>query len=242
MLHHLDIMIKDLKFTRMDLAVSNVLRHKALQDVDLESAVHYATEFIDIFSSPEFYEHKNAVVQVHKYRATLPCDFIGIYQVMDNRTNKCLRSTTGNFLPEYKKYSIPQVLGSSEETFRIQNSILITSICEGELTISYKALPIDEEGFPMIYDNPLYLKTLELYIKVEVFTDKADLQEIPEQVLKRAQQDYYTSAKSLEQMLNTPSESEMESIMRQWTTPIQGVTYFDDGFDALGNRQYIRRH
>jgi len=42
---------------------------------------------------------------------------------------------------------------------------------------------IDEEGLPMIPDNPIFLKTLELYIKKEYFTILFDMGKISPAVL-----------------------------------------------------------
>jgi hypothetical protein len=65
----------------------------------------------------------------------------------------------------------------------VQGRILTTSSKCTTVDISYKALMIDEEGLPMIPDNPIFLKTLELYIKKEYFTILFDMGKISPAVL-----------------------------------------------------------
>ena len=49
---------------------------------------------------------------------------------------------------------------------------------------------LDENGFPMIPDMPLFQKALELYIKTEWFTVLFDMDKINGSVLQHTEQDY----------------------------------------------------
>jgi hypothetical protein len=52
------------------------------------------------------------------------------------------------------------------------------------VAISYKSIPVDKDGFPLLIDNPVFLKALELYIKKEVFTVLFDMGKITPPVLQ----------------------------------------------------------
>ena len=110
------------------------------------------------------------------------------------------------------------------------------------MKINYKSIPVDENGFPLILDNSVYLKALELYIKKEVFTIKFDQGEVSDRVLQHTEQQYAWSAGQLQSEFSIPSESEMESISRMFTELVQTTTHFDNGFRNLGDRQYLRQH
>ena len=113
---------------------------------------------------------------------------------------------------------------------------------EGEVLVSYKAIPVDDEGKPLLLNNSTYLKALEMYIKVEVFTILYDEDKIKPGPLQNAQQQYAWAVGKLQSEMTIPSESEMESICRSWTTMIQRTTEFDSGFRNNGNREYLRIH
>ena len=238
-------MIKNNQYIRLQEVLSRILRHPLLQSVNMEQAVQYTVDFIHIFGLPDMYEDKEILVTIENFRGELPCDLISINQVKDTCSHVCLRSMTDTFLPDgYKKQRrTAGFIGYHDEpAFKVQNRIIFTSFENGEVRVSYKAIPVDEHGFPLILDNSVYLKALELYIKKEVFGIKFDQGELSEKVLQHTEQQYAWSAGQLQSEFSIPSESEMESICRSWTTLIQRTTDFDNGWKNLGDREYLRQH
>lgn len=238
-------MIKNPRYTRLFLVLDRILRHPMLQNVTLEAAIQYTVDFMHIVGTPEMFQDKEITLTLHNYRAELPCDLIAVNQVMDCKTHSCLRSMTDTFDPD-GIVNGRQTLGyrgyREEDTFKVQNTILISSIKEGDIKVSYKSIPVDEEGYPLIPDNPTYLSALELYIKVQAFTILFDTGKIQAAVLQNAQTDYAWRVGQLQSEMNTPSESEMESLCRSWTTLLQRVDDFDNGWRHSGDREYLRRH
>ena len=101
---------------------------------------------------------------------------------------------------------------------------------------------MDDDGLPLIIDNSPYLRALEAFIKKEVFSYKFDEGKINERVLNHAEQEYAWRAGQLQGEFSIPSESEMESIARSWTTLIQRTTDFDNGWRNMSDREYLRKH
>lgn len=233
-------MVKEYNYINIREALSRIMRNPLLQDVTLEQTVQYVLDFIGIFGMPKMYQDKEEIVHIEEFRAKLPCDLISINQIKDCKSGLCLRSTTDNFMPReyYDKnvgYKVPQ-----ERTFRTQGHILYVSFKTGDVSISYKALPIDKDGFPLLIDNSIFLRALEAYIKKEVFTILFDMGKIQAVVLQNAQQQYAWLAGQLQSEFTIPSVSEMESISRMWNSMIQRTSEFDLGFRKLGNREYIK--
>lgn len=139
-------------------------------------------------------------------------------------------------------YIPPTYKYRGEPSFKTQGRIIYTSFPEGKVGISYKAIPIDEDGFPLLIDEETYLAALEAYIKKQVFTVKYDTGKITAGVLQNAQTDYAMLSAQLRTKFTTPSVSEMESYTRYFNSLIPRVREFDNGFSNLGDREYIRRH
>lgn len=216
-----------------------------MQDVNMEQAVQYCIDFVHIFGLPEMYFDKEILVKIEDFRGELPCDLIMINQVKDTCSNICLRSMTDTFFPDGRhrgKRTLGYTGYRDELSYKVQNHIIYTSFKKGEVKINYKAIPVDEDGFPLIPDNPTYHKALELYIKVQVFTILFDQNKIKQEVLKHTEQQYSWAAGQLISEYNIPSNDELESISRSWTTLIQRVGDFDNGFKSLGDREYLRQH
>lgn len=233
-------MIKEYNYINIREVLSRILKHPLLQEVTLEQAVQYTIDFIGIFGMPKLYQDKEEVLHIEDFRAKLPCDLISINQIKECKTGVCLRSMTDNFMPKehYDKntgYKVPQEL-----SFKTQGQVLFTSFKTGDVSISYKAIPVDNDGFPLLIDNPVFLKALEAYIKREVFTILFDMGKITPAVLQNTQQSYAWLAGQLQSEFTIPSISEMESIKNSWCTLIQRTNEFNTGFKSLGDREYLK--
>ena len=239
-------MIKDSEYIKLDTVLAKVLRHKKLRNVTLDDAVEYTVEFMGIVGVPDMFMDKEAVLHVSKYKVELPCDLVSVTMVKDNCSGIAMRSTTDRFAPDGKdvnRYSsMVRAPYGDDKTYKVQNHILVASFEEGDITVAYKAIPVDDDGYPLIQNNPIYLKALELYIKVEVFTDLYDDGDLDAKVLSNAQADYAWRVGQLQSELTIPNTSEMESLCRSWCTLIPRTTEFDSGFKHNGNREYLRRH
>lgn len=233
-------MVKEYNYISVREILSRILRHPLLQDVTLEQAVQYTIDFIGIFGMPKLYQDKEEVLHIEDFRAKLPCDLISINQIKECKTGVCLRSMTDNFMSrEYHDksvgYKIPQEL-----SFKTQGQVLYVSFKTGDVLVSYKAIPIDKDGFPLLIDNSVFLKALEAYIKREVFTILFDMGKIAFAVLQNTQQQYTWLAGQLQSEFTIPSISEMESLKRSWCTLLQRTTSFNNGFKDNGNQEYIK--
>lgn len=233
-------MIKEYTYISIKELLSRILRHPLLQDLTLEQVVQYTLDFIGIFGMPKLYQDKEEVIHIEDFRGLLPCDLISINQVKECKSGVCMRSMTDNFMPQehYDKnvgYKVPQEL-----TFKTQGQIIYTSFKTGDILVSYKSIPVDKDGYPLLIDNSVFMKALELYIKREAFTVLFDMGKIQAGVLQNTQQQYAWLAGQLQSEFTIPSISEMESIKRSWCTLIQRVTSFNDGFRNNGNQEYIK--
>ena len=233
-------MVKEYNYINIREALSRVLRHPLLQDVTLEQAVQYTIDFIGIFGLPKLYQDKEEVLHIEDFRAKLPCNLISINQIKECKTGVCLRSITDNFMPRehYDRsagYKIPQEL-----SFKTQGQVLYVSFKTGDVSVSYKAIPVDKDGFPLLIDNPVFLKALEAYIKRETFTILFDMGKIAPAVLQNTQQQYAWLAGQLQSEFTIPSISEMESIKNSWCTLLQRTTEFREGFKNNGSQEYIK--
>lgn len=233
-------MVKEYNYINIREALSRVLRHPLLQDITLEQAVQYTIDFIGIFGMPKLYQDKEEVLHIEDFRAKLPCDLISINQIKECKTGVCLRSMTDNFMPreQYDRnagYKIPQEL-----SFKTQGQVLYVSFKTGDVSVSYKAIPVDKDGFPLLIDNPVFLKALEAYIKREAFTILFDMGKITPAVLQNTQQQYAWLAGQLQSEFTIPSISEMESIKNSWCTLLQRTNEFSNGFKNNGDQEYIK--
>lgn len=209
--------------------LSRILRHPLLQECNLETAIQYTIDFIGIMGIPNIYTDNIATIEINNHRGKLPCDLVAITQV--KKDNVCIRQMTDSFIEE-----------SIEPTFKTKGNIIFTSFKEGKLFIAYKAIQTDVDGLPMLPNNPVFLKALELYIKKEWFTVLFDMGKISQAVFNNTKQEYAFKAGQCRNEFIIPSISEMESFTRMFNTLLSRTTSFDNSFRDLGNREYIKVH
>lgn len=211
-----------------------LLRHPLMLDLTLESIVQHTVDFIGIMGLSSLYYDKEAEVHITNYRAKLPCDLIAVKQVK-NKRGFSLRASTNSF------HSIDNSTSSKvEDTFKTQNNIIYTSFKDGDIYVAYKAIHVDGEGYPLLPDNPVFLKALELYIKKEWFTILFESGKIQYGVLQRIEQDYAWRVGQLNSEFTIPSLSEMEAISNSLNQLIPRTNEFKDGFRSLGNKEYFK--
>ena len=249
-------MVKEIRYTNIRRVLDNLHDHPMLADLTLEQVVRHTVRFMGIHGYSKLYQDKEADVDIHEFRGLLPCDLISITQVKDDCSGICLRSMTDTFTPglvlppphphnsphPYMPYIPPMAHGHGEPTFKTQERVIFTSFPEGKIRIAYKAIPVDEDGFPLLIDNENYLACLEAYIKKQVFTVKFDQGKIAAGILDNAKQEYAWLAGQLASEFQIPSYSEMQSIQNYITSILPSMRSFDQGFRHLGDREYIKKH
>ena len=234
-------MVNNINWVKLPVILDRLLRHPLLTDLNLETAIQYTLDFIGAMGLPNVYVDKVETIDIKEYRGELPCDLISINQVRLHKNGMALRAMTDNF----NAYPTHDHEGRDwgergEPSFKTQGRVIFTSIKHEKVDISYKAIMLDDEGLPLIPDNSIFLKALELYIKKEWFTILFDMGKISPAVLNNTQQEYAFKAAQCNNEFVIPSVSEMESITNVLNQLVPRVTAFRNGFKNLGDKEYLR--
>ena len=158
-----------------------VLKNPLASELTYEEAAEYALEFIRLLGAPVAYENKitNPPLQLYNYRTEIPCDILYIEGVRYTKTgeenyieNQIAMREASNTFHIKSSTSVLDESSSDEKidykhnefTYKIQKNILYSSIKNGFVEISYKAISTDEEGYPLIPDNETVFLGMEYYI------------------------------------------------------------------------------
>lgn len=228
-------MVSEFNYISVREVLSRLLRHPLLQDLSTEAAIQYTLDFFAAMGLPNIYADKVTTICIDNFRGILPCDLIAINQVRLAKNGVCLRAMTDSFNGTHPD-------DNGELSFKTQGSVIFTSFKTGDIELSYKAIPTDDDGLPLLPDNPVFLKTLELYIKKEWFTILFDMGKISPAVLQNTQQEYAFKAGQCNNEFIIPSVSEMEAFTRMYNTLVPRVNEFSKSFKHMGDREYIKLH
>lgn len=220
--------------------LDSLLHHPLLQDLTLERAVAYAVDFIRVIGMAPIFTEKTAELEIENYRAALPCDYHEMIQVRTNHekcghsVGKVFRYSTDNFHMSDNKHE------QADLTYKIQGRVIYTSIKEGTIEIAYRAIAVDDEGYPLIPDKSPFINALELYIKKKCFTILFDLGKINQAVLANVQQEYAWAVGQAQSDLIRPSIDEMQSITNSLNTLIPRANEHSKGFITDGSMERIK--
>lgn len=231
-----------MRFISIQSIMDRVTKHPLLEDISFELVVDYVVDFIRIVGSPKSFIDKTAEVEIEDYRGQLPCDFYQMIQVR-RVTEPCdeheyaYRYTTDNFhISNHKR-------AESDYTYKIQGDcIFVSPLKDGVVEIAYKALPIDEDGYPMIPDNSKYIRAIEAYIKKQWFTIQFDLGKITQQAMMKADQDYAWAVGQAQSDMIRPSLDEMQSLANMWNSLIVRASEHRTAFRHEGTKERVRTH
>lgn len=226
-------MVNNFQYVNIREILSRLLKHPLLTDLNLETAVQFTVDFFGIMGLPPTYTDAQEEVKIESYRGMLPCNLVSINQVRWKKNGICMRSMTDNFNGHSEE-------DNGEPTFKTQGRMIYTSFKEGTVEVSYKAMPIDSEGYPLLPDEPTFLRALELYIKKQWFTILFDMGKISPAVLQNTQQEYAFAAGACNNTFIIPSVSEMESIKGLMNQLIPRFNEFRYGFKHEGDKEYWR--
>lgn len=227
--------------------MDRLTRHPLLQDIPFETVVDYAVDFIRIVGTPPSFIEKTEHIEIENYRGELPCDFYEMIQVRLAKScdkgfesyekHPVFRYTTDSFHMSSHKPKITDL------TYKIQGNCIFTApLRDGTIEISYMAMPIDDEGYPLIPDNSAYTRALEAYIKKEWFTMQFDLGKINQVIMAKADQDYAWAVGQAQTDLIKPTIDQMQSISNMWNTLIDRSQDHRKGFVHGGSREHFKTH
>lgn len=222
------------KYISIKVVLDDILEHPMLKDISLERAINHTVHFMRIVGCPNIFIEKSEIIHIENYRGLMPCDYDEIIQVRTNVDNagnyKVLRHTTDNFhMSDNKQYSL-------EHTYKVQGNVIFTSFKEGDVEIMYRAISVDDEGFPLIPDNSSFIRALEFYIKKKCFTVLFDLGKITPGVYNNVLQEYAWAVGQAQSELVKPSLDQMQSITNSLHSLIPKSNMHSTGFINNGNK------
>lgn len=213
--------------------MDDITDHPLMNDVQYEYVVKMAVKLIRKLGCPMLFNEKQEDIKVKQWMGMLPCDYIAMNQVMLRNGNsmKAMHSSTSSYHPK-ERYRLTDRL-----TYRIRGQVIITSMEQCDLHISYKAMKLDDEGFPMIVNDETFIDALESYIKWQWFSRLFEENKINYKVMKEAERNYYLNVAQAKEHLDAPkSMDEWENIGNILNSVLIPIQANKNAFSGLSNQ------
>lgn len=185
------------------------------------------------------YETKSTTMEISDHRSILPCGFYRLSEpptYNNNVMHYAGNSMFGSFWCEDCR--IPTCC--TEYNFYIQNGYFHTSLEEGTVCLSYIGIPVDEDGYPKIPDDPYYMKACTMYVTKMLDWQKWRKGQVPDKVMQdsQAQWDFYVQA--ARGSANMPSIEQLESLKNRMLQLIPKTNEYNRMFKGGSQKKYIQ--
>lgn len=227
-----------------------VLRNPLAADLTYEEAAEHAIEAIRLIGAPLMYEDRlsDPLLEIVDNKAALPDNLLNIRGVriinnLDNFDNGAiaLRYAT-DIYHNVEGCKTADTEYPYEYTYTVQKGVIFTSIPEGYVQISYKALATDEDGYPLIPDNQKVLLALEYYILFRYLEPLWIIGKITDKAFQYVDQKkcFYMGGADTSMKLQGPDQ--LESIMNSINRLIVNKNAFKSFYKGSGEMERTKRY
>jgi len=128
---------------------------------------------------------------------------------------------------------------SDPYTYVINGSYIKTNIRTGFLMISYQAVPVDDEGYPMIPDDESFEEAIYWYINMKLTYPEWKMGRVRDAVYYDAKSSWNFYRKQAYATALMPNTDQLESIKNAWLRLVPEIDEHNTFFSNLNNRQII---
>lgn len=185
------------------------------QQVNFNEGIEWIYSAIRLLGVPVVYTEKitdgqgdnDDPIEVSDYKAELPVDLHQIITVKDYDTDSPLLCVgSPYFFREDYNSEITRY------TYKTNDSYLFTDMEDGELVMSYHAIPLDEKGYPKIADDERYMSGVISFIAWKIAFRMYLHNQLSERKYQRIEQEYLWYIASGNTSLKIPSLDALEAM------------------------------
>ena len=221
------------------------MRNPLTQDISYEQAAEFALEFIKLVNAPLSYSDEVKSLTLNEYKTYLPSNIINIRGVRYTGIDGCQDPIAMRYATD-----LYHVNGDTEDTsdcnkeytYVVQNCVLITSVKEGYIEISYHAIATDDKGFPLIPDNESYKMGLEYYILDRYLEPLWMIGKITDKTFNYIKQERHWFLGQAENSMKLQGIDQLESMMNSLNRLIIQDQSHESFYKNFGHKEYLKRY
>lgn len=240
------------KFTNIKRTIEAAYRDSGLKQIDYESAIEWTAELLGLLGVPATNIEKVTngkfghpdFIRVENYRFRLPDDIVSLTSMRRVDFDDNGNITTSAEMVEVEDLIQTDIVGQDPQFFKYKNNgkYIFTEFSDGWVEVTYDGVPIDEEGLPLVPDDPKMLEALKYHIIFH--NDWINWRRNPASPGLRAlindseqRRDFYVGA--ARNKARIPTVDQMEALKNQWLRVIPRTDEHYNSFNTLANKERI---
>lgn len=221
-----------------------VMRNPLAQDITYEQAAEFALEFIRLINAPLSYSDEVKKLELNEYKTYLPSNLVNIRGVRYVGEDGCQDPIAMRYATDlyHTKQNDKESDCDKEYTYIVQNCVLISSKKKGFVEISFNAISLDEEGFPLIPDNESYKVGLEYFILHKYIEPLWMMGKIQDKVFSYVEQKRHWYLGQAENSMRLQGIDHLESMMNALNRIIIQDQAHETFYKRFGEKEYLKRY
>jgi len=222
------------------------MNHPLAAELTYDLAAEYALEGIRLIGAPLSLVNKvsDPPIKLQYNKALLPEDVVEIKQIRymvdkDDDDNYKIPMTLAT--DSFHNRNNCKSVSNNESTYVVEEGIIKTSFTDGYVEISYRGLPVDDDGFPLIPDNQKVALAIEYYILFRYFGPLYDVGKITKQAWDRIETAKCWYIPSANSDIKIQSYDHVEAIMNSINRIIINTNAHSNFFKMAGKKERLRR-
>lgn len=234
------------KYVSIKRIADKIKRGKFYKDIPFESVIDYAVEAMKLIVSEDYMLTMPAFVDINNYKGKLPCGFeymISCTKYGKLQDGSCFIPMNTGTDAHHEVYGITNsnINGKyTDFTYSLNNGNIFTNFEEGKLFLVYKAIPTDDEGYPLIPDNVNVMLAVEFYIKYNYLNDLGSDEAIIERRANKDEQEYCWYIGKAQAAATNMTLDEMETFANSMSRLFEDPTQFKERFEMLQAQNYLK--
>ncbi len=191
-------------------------------------AIEWIGEAMGIIGSHAQYCNKPHLVHIKEFRAKLPCGIEQIEGVAYNGHRLVRNGGINN-----RESCVSHLGVNTKESYTLNPNYIHTSFETGDIVIYGLSLPVDEEGYPLVPDEPLYITALGWYIMMNWLARGNKHPVFNYEMCEQRWTKFYPQA----QNANFPDIDNYDIFRNRWNNLIEDIGANNHFFNSLINSE-----
>lgn len=241
------------KYISLKNIIAKVYRDFGLKEEDdFVNFIEWGAEALEQIGTFEQLQTKSECLDINFYKACLPVDLVYINQIQhDGRT---LNQNANFFGPLHETINVstddtglsinedriknrvyvgPDYITPLQNTYKIDNGYLKVGFETGKIDISYQALLLDCDGFPLVPDEVSFREAVYRYIVYKYLYPLVIKGQVPMQLYLDAEQKWHWYCGQAGAKAQMPDLAKLESIKRNYLRLKPDLYRFDKFFEEI---------
>jgi hypothetical protein len=229
------------QLTSVNTVISKIVRDLGLGDKEIpyQDFIEWIADALKHIGSYYQFTEKATQISINNYKGELPCDCYKVIRMLDGFY---YQQNNEHIIINPDSITIDEDIANIKITnmdFNVTHNIITTSYKTGVIDIQYLAIPIDQDGFPMIPDDISFFEALFWRVTYMLCLQGYEFKNTQLRDINFTRSKWNFYCMQARGNANMPDLDILERLKNIWLTLKPNVNAYAESFQGVGRKQNI---